>query len=298
MMPTGLEDRGVFPPLDRARVVSTACSSPEDIGRAITRWTIAELAQELGPQSTSGSISSATVWRILNEAELRPHRVRYWLNPRDPDFEKKAASVLWYYERAVDLACKGIPVLCVDEKPGIQALGRTAPDIPAAPGGRPVLREHEYVRHGTVNLLVAYELVSGRVWGRIIPTTNRFDFIESLELLLQEYSDCPRVELILDNASSHTANDTQQWFADNRARVRAHFTPKHASWLNQAELALSAFSRRYLNGRVVNSRCELISKIEAGLVEYNALFAKPFEWSFTRHAMHGWWKRHLGSQKN
>lgn len=297
MTPLGLVDRGVFPPLERAKLVSFACTSPGESDRLLTRWSIRELASEHARYGLREPLSRSSVARFLDEAELSPHRVAYWMRSQDPEFEEKATSVLWYYERARTLAREGILVMCLDEKPGIQALGRVHPDIPPKPGSHPRLREFEYIRYGTVNLLAGLEVVTGKFWGGPLATTNRIDFIEQLERLDYDYSEWRRIELLLDNASAHTAKDTLDWFAERADRIRPHFTPTHASWLNQAELLLSGFSRRYLR-RVVKSRDDLLAHIASSIQEYNAMYAKPFDWSFTRHAMHQWWEELLHGREN
>ena len=278
--------------MERALVVSTACRPPQEDGRELVRWTIRDVAAQIVREGWIETIHYSTVCAILQEAELRPHRTRYWQWSQDPDFERKAASVLWYYERASSLARDGVLVVCIDEKTGIQAIGRKTPDILPAPGIKR-LREFEYVRHGVANLSLALVVPTGQVHGRVVESNNSDNFIESLERIVHANRDAKRIELVLDNGSSHVSKQTAAWFEENRDRVRPHFTPTHASWLDQAELALSAFSRRYLRNAVFNSRDELVTRIERGLVEYNALYAHPFAWSFSRHAMHDWYQRRI-----
>lgn len=156
--------------------------------------------------------------------------------------------------------------------------------------GRDRRREWEDQRESTVNLLVTYTPITGRLWGRVVLKNDYSHFIESLEAYLFEMPrTIRRIHCILDNGSSHIAKDTQAWVAAQAGRVVFHFTPARASWVNQAELALSAFSRRYLRDRVSASRAERIAHIERALEEYNRLYAHPFTSSFTRHAMHQWY---------
>jgi hypothetical protein len=237
------------------------------------------------------TLHPSTVHHILTAAALHPHQVRYWRHARAEDFEAKAASVLWYYERVAALAERGELVVCLDEKPNIQALGRPIPDLRLAPGSA-LRRDWEYVRHGTVTLLVIYNLLTGQLWGRVLARNDAAHFLPSLDAYLAGLPRAVRrVHCILDNGSSHIATVTRDWVAAQAGRIRFHFTPAHASWLNQAELALSAFSRRYLRGRVSESRQELITHIYRALGEYDAFHAHPFQWSFTRPAMHQWYCR-------
>lgn len=272
--------------------MSLACRPPQEKGLELVRWSSREVAAQLIADGVVETIHYSTVSLVLQEAELRPHRVRYWQWSQDPAFEEKAASVLWYYERAQSLARDGVLVVCIDEKTGIQAIGRNHPDV-LPREGQNRLREFEYVRHGIANLSLGLVVPTGQVHGRVIPSNNSDNFIESLERLDYALADAKRIELVLDNGASHVAKQTREWFERHRDRIRPHFTPTHASWLDQAELALSAFTRRYLRHAIFNSRDELVERVDRGLREYNVHYARPFNWSFTRHAMHDWYERRV-----
>jgi hypothetical protein len=279
-----------FPPLQQAQIVALACTPPAEAGRAYVRWSVRALHDEIERRQLA-ALHPSTVHNILTDADLHPHQVRYWRHALAAGFAAKAASVLWYYERAATLAERGELVVCLDEKPNIQALGRVSPDLPPMPGYA-LRRDWEYVRHGTVSLLVIYDLLTGQLWGRVLARNDAAHFIPTLEAYLAELpSEIRCVHCILDQGSSHVAKVTRAWVAAQEGLIRFHFTPAHASWLNQAELALSAFSRRYLRDRVSASRHELITHIQRSLDEYNRLHAHPFQWSFTRYAMHQWYCR-------
>jgi transposase len=281
---------GGFPPLQRTQIVRLACTSPAEASRAWVRWSVQALHVEIERRHIA-ELHPSTVHRILQDAALHPHHIRYWRHSFDPAFEAKAASVLWYYERVFWLAQRDELVVCLDEKTQIQALRRPVPDLPMQPG-RALRREWEYKRDGTMNLLVAYTPITGTLWGRMLLKNDHEHFIEAVEAhLAQLPRDLRRVHYIMDNGSSHIAADTRAWLETQKGRVVFHFTPAHASWLNQAELALSAFSRRYLRDRVSTNREELVVHIHRALAEYNLLHARPFDWSFTRHALHDWYAR-------
>ena len=273
-------------------MVSLACSPPSEHDLPIARWTVRELAWAAAEQGLAEQIHPATIARILAEAECKPHRVRYWLRSQDPQFREKATRVLWYYERAAALYVRGIVVVCLDEKPNIQALGRPLPDIPMKPG-KPLRREFEYIRHGTVNLLLAHTVATGELWEEVLPSTNSADFVAALRRLMKHLAWAERVELILDNASAHTARHTQAALDEFDGRLRFHFTPTHASWLNQAEVAIGTIHRRYIRGVPVSSRDELIDRVHAGVNDHNNHFAQPLNWSYTRHAMQKWYDEKL-----
>ncbi|MDR7523534.1 MAG: IS630 family transposase [Armatimonadota bacterium] len=254
----GAAVHGAFPPLQHAQIVALACTPPAEVGRAWVRWTVRALHDEIERRQIA-TLHPSTVHHILADADLHPHQVRSWRPALAEDFESKAASVLWDDERAGALADHGALVVCLDEKPNIQALGRPIPDLPPAPGYA-LRRDWEDVRHGTANLLVIYNLLTGRLWGRVLARTDAAHFLPALEAYLAELPwEIRCVHCILDNGASHIAKVTRAWIAAQEGLVRFHFTPTHASWLNQAELALGAFSRRYLRDRVSESRQALIT---------------------------------------
>jgi transposase len=216
-------------PLQQAQIVALACTPPAEAGRAWVRWSVRALHDEIERRQIA-TLHPSTVHHILTDADLHPHQVRYWRHALAEDFAAKAASVLWYYERAAALVERGELVVCLDEKPNIQALGRTIPDLPPAPGYA-LRRDWEYVRHGTVNLLVIYNLLTGQLWGRVLAHNDAAHFIPALEAYLAELPwEIRCVHCILDNGSSHIAKATREWVAAQEGLVRLHFTPAHASW--------------------------------------------------------------------
>lgn len=159
-------------------------------------------------------------------------------------------------------------------------------------------RDHEYVRHGTANLLLTYNLGDGTLWGDTPSKTNSQNFQHSLEKHIRRQKDAKRIHYILDGAPAHTSQSTQSWLKQFVGRVCFHFTPAHASWLNMAELALSAFSRRYLKDRNWTSLPDLHRCIRNSLHEYNRLFAHPFNWTFSRYKMHSWYHNNRCTTKS
>ena len=163
----------------KAWVVSIACTKPKDHGLAAELWSISALARfvcegaEAAGHPRLAQAGKSTVWRILNEHDIKPHKIRYYLERRDPEFDRKMQDVLLVY-RDVSIYTDGavhdgrpdpIYTVSVDEKPGVQALGLTAPDLPPAPGkAATVARDYEYVRHGTVSILAGIDLHSGHIF--------------------------------------------------------------------------------------------------------------------------------------
>lgn len=206
----------------------------------------------------------------------------------DEQFTAAAAQVLWCYERVEWLERGGEIVLCVDEKPNLQALERRCPAQRARPG-RILRREFEYVRHGTVSFLVALDVFNGRMWGSCLDANDGAHFVPALRRCLTQrnYRHARRIHLILDNGPSHVAQATRAALAE-MPRLRVLYTPPHASWLDQAELLLRAFSDRYLHHLDVPSRPALIGHLDTSWAEYNRQYAHPFTWSWTRRDLHAW----------
>lgn len=250
------------------------------------------LAETVVEQGILESIHYSSVHLILESVALQPHRNKYWKTARiDEDFKERAERILWCYEHVQRLAADGFLVICVDEKPNIQALERLCPTLPAIPGS--VRRmEFEYVRHGTVNMLFYLYVGTGKMVGHCIEKNDAEHYIESLECLRSAHRDAKGVYLIQDNGSSHTAQATKEYFARDPEWWRPRYTPSHCSWLNQAELLIGAFSKRYLRGSSWSSADELSHHLNASWPEYNQRYARPFEWTWSRPKMREWYSKH------
>lgn len=276
-----------FLPLQRVQITKVACTEPTCYGRQLSRWDCRSLQQVVLEQAIVDSIHYTTVARLLANASLQPHRSRYWKTATlDEVFTTRAAQVLWCYEYVAWLVQRGEVVICVDEKPNIQALSRRRPTQPMSPG-QIARREFEYKRQGTVNLLVAFNVYTGRMWACCLEANDHEHFLWALRQLARRYARARRIHLIMDNGASHIDWHTREYLRTH-PRYRPIYTPAHASWLNQAELLLRAFTDKYLKHFESASRQHLIDHLEASWPEYNDWFAHPFEWSWTRHQMHKW----------
>jgi transposase len=187
--------------------------------------------------------------------------------------------VAWLYERDA-------VVLCLDEKPNIQALARRMLTQPMRPG-QIERREFEYKRHGTVTFLVAFNVYDGTMWGCCLEANDHEHFLWALGRLVRRYPGARRLHLMMDNGSSHIARETKAYFGSHPRR-RAFYTPPHASWLNQAELLLRAFSEKDLKRFDPVSRQHLIAHLEASWPESNRRFACPFDWSWSCRDLYAW----------
>jgi transposase len=271
----------------KAWLVSLACRKAKDLGYPHELWTtrlLAHHAREHGPaegHASLGKLAQGTVCKILNEQEVKPHKVRYYLERRDPEFKQKMAEVLCVYRevkliRESAAAAKQEPsdavaIVSYDEKPGIQAIATTAPDLPPAPGRHAALaRDHEYKRHGTVSLLAGIDLITGHVHALVKDRHRSREFIEFLKLLDAAYPTHTAIKLTLDNHSAHISKETKAWLAEQPAgRFEFTFTPKHGSWLNLVEGFFSKLARSVLRHIRVASKQELKDRIMAAMDHFN-----------------------------
>ena len=234
------------------------------------------------------TISHTTISLILRRADLQPHRSRYWKTPKlDAEFVERASKVLWCYEMVDRLHEEGELLVCFDEKPNLQALERAKPTVPIKPG-QIERQEFEYVRHGTVNFATALRVWDGRMRGWCLAKNDSDNLIPALDELLDENREASKVHLIWDGGPSHISEKTTNYLRGRKQKVRVLVTPAHASWLNQAELLLRAFSAQYLNRGGWTSQDHLRTHLDASWSEYNDLFAHPFHWSWTRRNMRDW----------
>jgi transposase len=271
----------------KAWVTDLACRKAKELGYPHELWTtrlLARHAREHGPaegHTCLAKLAQGTLCNILNEQEIKPHKVRYYLERRDPEFKQKMAEVLCVY-REVKLiketaaAAKQEPsdavaIVSYDEKPGIQAIATTAPDLPPEPGRhRTFARDHEYKRLGTVSLLAGIDLLTGRVHALVKDRHRSREFIEFLGLLDAAYPAHTAIKLILDNHSAHISKETKAWLAAQPiGRFQFTFTPKHGSWLNLVEGFFSKLARSVLRHIRVASKQELKDRIIAAMDHFN-----------------------------
>ena len=267
-------------------LVSLACDKAKDHGYPHELWTtrlLARHAREHGPAAGHACLANlvqGTVCKILGQEEVKPHKVRHYLERRDAEFEQKMAEILCVYRevRVLKRATakrqkprKPVVIVSYDEKPGIQAVGTTAPDLPPKPGVYPTFaRDHEYKRHGTLTLLAGIDLLTGKVHALVRDRHRSREFIEFLKLLDRAYPAHTAIKLVLDNHSAHISRETTDWLATRPAgRFEFTFTPKHGSWLNLIEGFFSKFARSVLRHIRVRSKQELKERIMAGIGDVN-----------------------------
>src|SRR6201994_3061083 len=273
-------------PEAKAWLVSLACDKAKDHGYPHELWTtrlLARHAREHAPAAGHECLANlvqGTVCKILGQEEVKPHKVRYYLERRDAEFEQKMAEVLCVYREVQVLkkaaakshkAIKRVAIVSYDEKPGIQAIATTAPDLPPKPGVHATFaRDYEYKRHGTLSLLAGIDLLTGKVHALVRDRHRSREFIEFLKLLDTAYPARTAIKLILDNHSAHISRETTAWLATRPpGRFEFTFTPKHGSWLNLIEGFFSKFARSVLRHIRVTSKHELKERIMAGIDDVN-----------------------------
>jgi transposase len=266
-------------------LVSLACRKAKELGYPHELWTTRLLARHVRATAEAAGhpcmarIAQGTICKILASQDIKPHKVRYYLARRDEAFESKMADVLCVYrEVAVLRAAEGeagasnVAIISYDEKPGIQAISNTAPDLPPKPGVHPSFaRDHEYKRHGTLSLLAGIDLLTGQVHACVEDRHRSREFVGFLKRLDAAYPVDTAIKLILDNHSAHTSKETKAWLATRpEGRFTLVYTPKHGSWLNLVEGFFSKMARSVLRHIRVASKAELKSRILAYLEEVNA----------------------------
>jgi transposase len=276
-------------PEAKAWLVSLACDKAKDHGYPRELWTtrlLARHAREHGAAAGHGCLANlvqGTVCKILGQEEIKPHKVRYHLERRDAEFEQKMAEVLCVYREVQVLKkaaakkskpkkpAKPVAIVSYDEKPGIQAIATTSPDLPPVPGTYATFsRDHEYKRHGTLSLLAGIDLLTGKVHALVKDRHRSREFIEFLKLLNTAYPAGTVIKVILDNHSAHISRETQAWLATQpEGRFAFTFTPRHGSWLNLIEGFFSKFARSVLRHIRVASKQELKERIMGGIEEVN-----------------------------
>jgi len=247
---------------DRLKVVNVACNPPS----LKTRWTVRELADQTG-------ISKSHLHRIMHELDLKPHQFKMWLFSNDPEFETKQADIVGLYLNPP----KNAFVVCLDEKTGMQAVSRTHEKLPMKQG-QVERREFGYKRHGVLALYAALKVHEGQVIGKTEKRHTHAEFLSFVKDIYKKWGRKKELHFVIDNFSAHKHKDVMQWVEEHK-RVKFHFTPTHASWLNQIELWFSILARQLLSKKDFKSVKDLTRQVLKFIEEYNTK-AKPFAWTY------------------
>ena len=273
---------------EKAWIINIACQKPVDLGYSAETWTralltkhINEFAEAAGHVRLS-TISQSKVRTILEEADIKPNKITYYCENRDPDFDQKMHNILLVYKQlSLQFDEKGnyigigedgenIHVISYDEKPGIQAIATTSADLLPDEKHKTISRDYEYKRLGTVSLLAGIDLQTGEAIPLVRESHTSKDYIDFLKLLDSKYPKGDKIRLVLDNLKVHTSDETRKYLAKVPDRFEFVFTPKHGSWLNLVEGFFSKLTRQSLRGIRVKSVEELVSRIYKYFDEVNA----------------------------
>lgn len=243
-------------------VVETACKKPADK----THWSLRALADELG------FVKKSRLQQILKGFDLKPHQFRMWCFSNDPEYEQKKADIVGLYLKPP----KNAFIVCIDEKTGIQAIAR---HIQPMGLGKPERRNHEYKRNGTIDLFAAFRVNDGKVIAQVEEKHRGIEFLKFIKIVYSKWGQKKHeLHIVLDNFSTHDVDEVQQWL-DKHTNIHFHFTPTHASWLNQVELWFSILERQMLKRGNFNSTDDLGEKIIQFIEAYNKR-AKQFAWCY------------------
>ena len=272
---------------EKAWIINIACQKPIDFGYAAETWTYAKLTSHINKNAEAAgyarlsTIHKSTVHSILDEAEIKPFRIKYYCENRDPDFDSKMHNVLLVYKQLsmqFDENGQVIPweedkqvihVLSYDEKPGIQAIATTSQDLLPDEHHGTISRDYEYKRLGTLSLLAGIDLQTGEAIPLVSETHSSKDYIEFLKILDSKYPKGDKIRIVLDNLKVHTSEATRNYLATVPGRFEFVFTPKHGSWLNMVEGFFSKMTKQMLRGIRVKSKEELKERIYLYFTEIN-----------------------------
>ena len=270
---------------EKAWIINIACQKPIDFGYAAETWTYAKLTSHINKTAEAAgytrlsTIHKSTVHKILDEADIKPYKITYYCENRDPNFDSKMHNVLLVYkqlEMQFDESGKliisedtPIHVLSYDEKPGIQAIATTSDDLMPNEKHPTINRDYEYKRLGTLSLLAAIDLQTGEAIPLVRDKHSSTEYIEFLKLLDDKYPKGDKIRIVLDNLKVHTSEATRKYLATVPGRFEFVFTPKHGSWLNMVESFFSKMTRQMLRSIRVKSKEELTNRIYRYFVEIN-----------------------------
>jgi len=270
---------------EKAWIINIACQKPVDFGYAAETWTYAKLTSHINKTAEASgytrlsTIHKSMVNTILDEVDIKPHKITYYCENRDPNFDSKMHNVLLVYkqlemqfnESGELIVSDGLPVhvLSYDEKPGIQAIATTSDDLMPDKRHPTISRDYEYKRLGTLSLLAAIDLQTGEAIPLVRDKHSSKEYIEFLKLLDDKYPKGDKIRIVLDNLKVHTSEATRKYLATVPGRFEFVFTPKHGSWLNMVEGFFSKMTRQMLKGIRVKSKEELTNRIYKYFAEIN-----------------------------
>ena len=282
---------------EKAWIINIACQKPTSFGYAAETWTYAKLTSHINKNAEAAgfvrlsTIHKSTVHTILDAAEIKPFRIKYYCENRDPQFDEKMHNVLLVYKQLsfqFDEDGNFIPweedeeivhILSYDEKPGIQAIATTSEDLLPDQNNGTINRDYEYRRLGTLSLMAAIDLQTGEAIPLVSESHTSADYIRFLKMLDEKYPKGDKIRIVLDNLGVHTSAATREYLATVPGRFEFVFTPKHGSWLNMIEGFFSKMTKQMLRGIRVKTKQELSERIYRYFAEIN-MEPVVFHWKY------------------
>lgn len=266
----------------RCEIIAVACDEPKNYGYSETVWTydmLTETANKIIPELNIGRTS---IYLILENEDLKPNKFKMWLHSKDPNFREKVNEVVDLYLNSP----KDSVIISVDEKTGMQAIERkyqTKMPIPKESGKY----EYEYIRHGTQSLIAGFDVKTGKVVAECSKTRKAEDLIKFMEKLAKEYQNEKNIHIIWDNLNIHKDGVSNRWVEFNKKhgnRFHFHYTPIHASWVNQVEIFFSILQKKCLRYASFKSVKELKDRVIEFINNWNEKYGHPFKWVFKGYA--------------
>lgn len=271
---------------EKTWIINVACQKPVELGYSAETWTYARLTKHINTTAESvgytrlSTITKTSIKNILDAAQIKPFRIQYYCENRDSDFDSKMHQILVVYkqiellfdengELLIPAGEQDVHTVSYDEKPGIQAIATTSPDLNPTRENGTIKRDYEYKRLGTVSLLAAIDLLTGEAIPLVRDTHNSDDFIDFLKILNERYPEGDTIQVILDNHSVHTSKKVKEFLLTLPKRFVFIFTPKHGSWLNMIEGFFGKMTCQMLRGIRVSSKEELVERIYKYFDEVN-----------------------------
>lgn len=270
-----------------AWIIDLACQRPADLGYSQELWTLKNLHQHVQKNADEAgfprlaTMSKPMLQKILRRSDIKPFKIRYYCEKRDPDFEEKMHDILVVYKQiSMQFDDDGniiipenepmVHTVSCDEKPGIQAIATAGDDLRPTPETGCVYRDSEYKRLGTLSLLAGLDLLTGEAIPYVSETHKSSDFIELLKKLDAKYPEEDIIRIVCDNHSAHKSKETRSYLSTlPEGRFVFVFTPKHGSWLNLIESFFSKMTKQMLRGIRVKSKQELEDRIYLYFEETN-----------------------------
>lgn len=269
-----------FAPVVRVALVALACTLPKDHGLELPRWSSADLQRTLLEHKITSEISARTVRRWLQHDKIKPWRFHSWQTSSDPQFVPKAERILELYTEIRD---HKHAIFCLDEKPSIQARYHKANTVRGAARGYPVHLDSEYERRGAVQLIAAYQVGTGWVFGRCYDRKRKVEFYNFIQLLMAQpvCQQAEKITLIVDGGPAHRPQTFPAWIAEHFPKAEVVYLPTHSSWLNQIEIWFSVLQRKLLTPCHFSSKQQLKNSIERFIARCNAN-PSPITWTYTK----------------